>query len=166
VCAAAQSYGRLHASKRDQLAHAVTLLRGVDLPFERAEVELRAGVALAAAGERETALERLCGAYRTARKLGAPPLATQAAREVAALGEPVVRRLGRRAAADADGAGLSRREVELVRLVALGRKNRESPPSSFSAPARSTCMCATSCASSTAAPAWRRHSARELQLLA
>jgi DNA-binding CsgD family transcriptional regulator len=44
---------------------------------------------------------------------------------VAALGEPVDRRLGRRAAADADGAGLSRREVEVVRLVGAGRTNRE-----------------------------------------
>jgi DNA-binding NarL/FixJ family response regulator len=44
---------------------------------------------------------------------------------VAALGESIVRRLGRRAAADAEGAGLSRRELEVVRLVALGRTNRE-----------------------------------------
>ena len=95
------------------------------MPFERAQIELRAGVALAATGEREPALERLASAYRTARKLGARPLAAEAAREVAALGESVSRRLGTRAAADADGAGLSRRELEVVRMVAVGRTNPE-----------------------------------------
>jgi DNA-binding NarL/FixJ family response regulator len=109
----------------EQLGHAVELHRGLDLPYDRAEIELRAGVALAAAGERELALERLADAYRTAKKLGARPLAAEAAREVADLGESVVRRLGRRAAAEADGAGLSRREVEVVRLVSVGRTNRE-----------------------------------------
>jgi DNA-binding CsgD family transcriptional regulator len=109
----------------EQLSHAVELHRGLDLPFERAEIELRAGVALATAGEKELALERLGDAYRTARKLGARPLAAEAAGEVAALGESVVQRLGRRAAADADGAGLSRRELEVLRHVAAGRTNRE-----------------------------------------
>jgi DNA-binding CsgD family transcriptional regulator len=109
----------------DQLSRAVDLHRTLDMPFERAQIELRAGVALAAAGERELALERLCDAYRTARKLGARPLAAEAAREVAALGESVVVRLGRRAAADVDGSGLSRREREVVRLLAVGRTNRE-----------------------------------------
>jgi DNA-binding CsgD family transcriptional regulator len=123
-----------HDAAADQLGHAVKLLRGVELPFDRAEVELRAGVALAAAGEREPALERLGDAYRTARKLGARPLATEAAREVAALGEPVVQRLGRRAAADADGAGLSRRELEVLRLVAVGRTNREIAAELFLSP--------------------------------
>jgi DNA-binding CsgD family transcriptional regulator len=109
----------------EQLGQAVELHRGMDVPFERAEIELRSGVSLAAAGEREGALERLGNAYRTARKLGARPLAAEAAREVSALGESVARRLGRRAAAEADSAGLSPRELEVVRLVAVGRTNRE-----------------------------------------
>ena len=37
----------------------------------------------------------------------------------------MVRRLGSRAAADAVGAGLSRRELEVARLVAVGHTNRE-----------------------------------------
>jgi DNA-binding NarL/FixJ family response regulator len=82
-------------------------------------------VVLAAAGEREPALERLASAYRTARRLGARPLAMRAAEETARLGESVERRLGRRAAATHDGAGLSRREVEVMRLLAVGRTNRE-----------------------------------------
>jgi DNA-binding CsgD family transcriptional regulator len=109
----------------DQLGRALDVQRTLEVPFERAQIELRAGVALAAAGDREAALERLVEAYRTARRLGARPLAAEAAREVAALGESVVRRLGRRAAAQAEGGGLSRRELEVLRLVAVGRANRE-----------------------------------------
>jgi DNA-binding CsgD family transcriptional regulator/tetratricopeptide (TPR) repeat protein len=118
----------------EQLSRAVELHRGLDMPFERAQIEHRAGVALAAAGERELGLERLCEAYRTARKLGARPLASEVAREVAALGESVVRRLGVRAAADADGSGLSRREREVVRMLAVGRTNREIAQELFLSP--------------------------------
>jgi DNA-binding CsgD family transcriptional regulator len=118
----------------EQLAHAVGLHRSLDLPYERAQIELRAGVALAASGEKELALERLGDAYRTAKKLGARPLAAEAAGEVAALGESIVKRLGTRAAADADGAGLSRRELEVVRHVAAGRTNREIAQELFLSP--------------------------------
>ena len=112
-------------SAAEQLARAVELHRDLDLPFERAQIELRAGAALAAVGEREPALERMGDAYRTARRLGARPLAAAAAGEVARLGESVAGRLGARAEADAGGAGLSRRELEVLRLVAVGRTNRE-----------------------------------------
>jgi DNA-binding CsgD family transcriptional regulator len=78
-----------------------------------------------ALGERELAIERLMDAYRTARKLRARPLAQRAAAELAALGESVDRRLGRRAAAELAFAGLSRRELEIARLVAAGQTNRE-----------------------------------------
>jgi DNA-binding CsgD family transcriptional regulator len=118
----------------EQLGRAVELHRSLDVPFERAEIELRAGVALAAAGEREPALERLGDAYRSARKLGARPLATEAAREVAALGESVVRRLGRRAEVDAEGGGLTRRELEILRHVAVGHTNREVAQELFLSP--------------------------------
>ena len=118
----------------EQLARAVEIYRGLDVPFERAQVELRAGVALAAAGERSSALERLGDAYRTARKLGARPLAAEAASEVAALGESVTRRLGNRAIADAAGGGLTRRELEIVRLIAVGRTNREVAQALFLSP--------------------------------
>jgi DNA-binding NarL/FixJ family response regulator len=82
-------------------------------------------VALATAGQRDAALERLGEAHRTARRLGATPLAAQVAEEVAKLGESVERQLGRRAAADHENAGLSNRELEVMRLVASGRTNRE-----------------------------------------
>jgi DNA-binding NarL/FixJ family response regulator len=109
----------------EQLTRALELQAALDIPFERAQIQLRAGVALAASGQRDLALERLGDAYRTARRLGSSPLATEAAAEVAKLGESVEQRLGRRAAADHESAGLSRRELEVMRLVAVGRTNRE-----------------------------------------
>jgi ATP/maltotriose-dependent transcriptional regulator MalT len=113
------------ATAATQMGRGAELHRELDMPFERAQVELRAGIAASAAGDRDLAIEHLVGAYRIARKLGARPLAAEAAREVAALGESVSRRLGVRGAADADGAGLSRRELEVVRLLSSGRTNRE-----------------------------------------
>jgi DNA-binding CsgD family transcriptional regulator len=104
---------------------ALELLRELGLPFDRAETQLRAGAALAAAGERELAVERLVDAYRTARRLRARPLARRAAEELQAIGEPVEKRLGRRAAALVERGGLSRRELEVMRLVSVGRTNRE-----------------------------------------
>ena len=60
------------------------------------------------------------------RKLGARPARRRAAAsEVAALGESVAQRLGSRAAAAADGVQLTRRELEVLRHVAVGRTNRE-----------------------------------------
>ena len=113
------------ATAAEQISRALDIHRTLDVPFDREEIGMRAGVALAAAGEREGALERLDEAYRGARRLGSRLLAVETAREVAALGESVAGRLGRRAEADAEGAGLSRRELEVVRLVAVGRTNRE-----------------------------------------
>ena len=121
-------------SAAEQMVRAVAIHRDLDLPFARAEIELRAGVALGAAGEREPAVDLLANAYRSARRLGARPLATEAAREVAALGESVAERLGPRAAAHADGPGLTRRELEVVRRVAVGRTNREIATELFLSP--------------------------------
>jgi len=132
LAALAQALGELALLEGDEeaaaehLSRAVELHRSLAIPHERAQIELRAGVVLAAAGEREEALERLCDAYRSARKLGAGPLASTAAQEVAALGESVAQRLGSRAAAASeDGVALTRRELEVLRHVAIGRTNRE-----------------------------------------
>ena len=108
-------------SAAEQLRRSADLHRDLDIPYERAEIGLRAGIAVAATGDRDGALELLGASYRTARKLGARPLATEAAVAVRALGGS----LGRRAAADAEGGGLSPRELEIVRLVGAGRSNRE-----------------------------------------
>jgi DNA-binding CsgD family transcriptional regulator len=104
---------------------ALELTRDMEIPPDRAEIQFRAGVALVAAGEREIGIERLGDAYRMARKLRARPLAQRVAAELVSVGEPVDRRLGRRAAATLERGGLTRRELEVVRLVASGRTNRE-----------------------------------------
>jgi len=107
----------------EQLGRAVELHRDLRIPAERAQILHRAGVAVAAAGDRRLAIERHAEAYRVARKLGARPLAGRAAAAIEELGESAEQRLGR-GAADGDGA-LTRRELEVVRLVAAGRTNRE-----------------------------------------
>ena len=108
-----------------QLRRAVEIHEDLDIPFERAQILVRSGAAHAAAGEREPALAHLGEAHRVARALGATPLASVAADEIAALGEPLERHLGKRAAAEHQNGGLSRRELEVMQFVAAGLTNRE-----------------------------------------
>jgi DNA-binding NarL/FixJ family response regulator/tetratricopeptide (TPR) repeat protein len=108
-----------------EFGRALDLLRELELPHARAHTQIRAAAALAEAGDRQPAVERLSDAYRTARKLGAHPLAAAAAGRLEELGERVDQRLGRRAAGDLARAGLTRRELEVMRFVAVGRTNRE-----------------------------------------
>ena len=109
----------------DQFTRAITLLRDVDAAFDRAESQRRAAAALVLAGRQAEAVEHLVAAHRAARKLGARPLADRIAADLTALGERPERRLGRRAAARLASGDLTRREVEVIRLVALGRSNRD-----------------------------------------
>jgi DNA-binding CsgD family transcriptional regulator len=106
-------------------AQSLRHLTALELPYERAHTSLRAGLAWVAAGERESGTACLVDAYRVARKLGARPLANEAARVLATLGEPVDRRLGRRAAGALERGGLTRRELEVLRLVAGGHTDRD-----------------------------------------
>jgi ATP/maltotriose-dependent transcriptional regulator MalT len=121
VAALAHALGELALLNGDadgavqQFTQALELLAEVPAPHDRAETQVRAAVAFAAAGARQEAIDRLTDACRTARKLGARPLAGHAAEELQALGEPV----------DVRSAGLSRREVEVLRLAAEGLTNRE-----------------------------------------
>lgn len=108
-----------------QLSRAVEIHETLEIPFERAQILARSGEVLAMTGDRERALEQLAEAHRIARTLGARPLAADAAGAVAALGASLQEHLGRRAAAEHESAGLSRRELEVVRLVAEGLTNRE-----------------------------------------
>ncbi len=140
LAALAQAIGELallegdEAAAAEHLSRAVELHRALTIPHERAQIELRAGVALASAGQREEALERLCDAYRNATKLGARPIAAEAAQQVADMGESVAQRLGGRAALSTDGAQLTRRELEVLRHVSVGRTNREIAQELFISP--------------------------------
>jgi predicted ATPase/DNA-binding NarL/FixJ family response regulator len=122
------------AGAAQQFTHALDLLSDLTVPYERAETELRAAIALAAAGERGLAIDHLTSAYRAARRLGARPLARAAAEELDRLGEKIERRLGRRAAGELEHAGLSRREVEVLHLVSVGRTNRQIAQALFLSP--------------------------------
>ena len=73
-------------------------------------------------------------AYRTARRLGARPSMEQLAATLAELGEPVERRLSRRGAEQLASGGLTRRESEVVRLIAVGLTNREIASELFLSP--------------------------------
>jgi DNA-binding NarL/FixJ family response regulator len=106
---------------REALEH----LGPLDFPYERAHTRLRAGVALVASGERARGVQQLVDSYRITRSLGARPLAAAAAQELERLGEPINRRLGRRAAGSLKRGGLTHRELEVLRLVADGHTDRE-----------------------------------------
>ncbi len=122
------------ASAAGHFGRALEELRTLELPFERAQTQLRTGVALAATGRREDAMIVLTESYRCARKLGARPLAAQVVAECERLGEPVGRRLGRRAARERDAAGLTPRELQIIRAVATGQADREIAKELFLSP--------------------------------
>jgi DNA-binding CsgD family transcriptional regulator len=108
-----------------QLERSCDLYAALHIPFERASVQLRAGEVLAAADERDRAIARLVAAYSSAQELGATTLASAAANELTSLDASLEEHLGARAADDLERYGLSRREHEVVQLVAEGMTNKE-----------------------------------------
>jgi len=114
-----------HDQAATHFQHAASLLAELGAPLERVESQRRGAAALAAAGRREDAIESLVAAHRTARKLGAKPLTERLACDLQALGAKAEQRLGRLAAAQAQNGGLTRRELDVLRLVATGRTDRE-----------------------------------------
>jgi ATP/maltotriose-dependent transcriptional regulator MalT len=117
-----------------QFARALELLRSMSAPYERIQSERRGARALVLAGRNDEAVEHLVAAHRLAKRLKARPLVERLAGEVVALGDRAERRLGRRGVAGAGGGGLTRRETEVLRLVAVGRTNREIAQELFLSP--------------------------------
>jgi DNA-binding NarL/FixJ family response regulator len=111
-----------------QFDRAVELLRSIGAPFERIESERRAARALALGGRADEAARRLATAEVLARRLHARPMVERLGDEIAALGGTARRRVR------TGPAGLSRRETEVVRLVAVGRTNREIAQELFLSP--------------------------------
>ena len=81
-----------------------------DSPYEGARARLLAGRALAALGDEESARQELTAARLTFRSLGATPAADEADGLLHPTDLP---------------AGLTAREVEVLRLVAAGRSNHQ-----------------------------------------
>lgn len=101
------------------------MMHGITAPFERAMTQLRWGAALERNGDRTVAVETVTAAYRTARKLGAKPLARNCATTLGDMGEQIDRRLGRLATRSLEPMGLTPREREVLRLLASGGTNRQ-----------------------------------------
>jgi ATP/maltotriose-dependent transcriptional regulator MalT len=114
-----------------QFVRALELLRSVGAPFERIASERRAAKALVLSGRKDEAVERLVTAHRLSVRLKTRPLTERIAAEVTALGEKAGGRLSRRGGRV---GGLTRRETEVVRLVAVGRTNREIAQELFLSP--------------------------------
>lgn len=102
----------------EQFSRSLELLGHGAFPFDTALAQLRLGIAWTATGEQARAVDTVAGAYRTARQLGSKPLARRCAQALEAMGENVDRRLGRLAARTLHPAGLTRRERQVLQLVA------------------------------------------------
>jgi DNA-binding NarL/FixJ family response regulator len=87
------------------------LWQGLDAPYEVARTQVLAALACRALGDRDTAEVELQAARDCFRSLGAAP---DAAKVDALLGAP-----------RDEGHGLTPRELEVLRLVAGGKTNRE-----------------------------------------
>jgi DNA-binding CsgD family transcriptional regulator/tetratricopeptide (TPR) repeat protein len=107
------------APEQDLWADAVAAWESTGQPYALARTLLRAAEADAAAGDRDAAAQRLLRAKELAATLGARPLSEQI--------DALTRRVGAApaGAGPAAGLGLTPRELEVLRLVAAGRSNRE-----------------------------------------
>jgi DNA-binding CsgD family transcriptional regulator/tetratricopeptide (TPR) repeat protein len=108
-----------------QFGQALDLLRDVNVPYCRALTEWRAGVAHVAFNQADIGILHLKSAYRTARKLGARPLAMRIShtlREIDTAGSAHMRRP---TPVQLDTVKLTRRQLEILQHVACGRTNAE-----------------------------------------
>lgn len=113
------------ARAADQFARSLELLGSGGPPYEVALATFRWGVAVAALGDARAAGQHLAAAQRTARRLGARPLAAQCADALGRL--PASHVPGQRpGGVDAGGSvTLTERELQVLGLVVAGRTNRD-----------------------------------------
>jgi DNA-binding NarL/FixJ family response regulator len=123
--AAAATVGRLAAADA-----AVAAWEAVGQPYQAALALVGAAqAALSGPAGREAASARLRRAAPIAERLGARPLADQ----IASLARQATG-AGTGAGSGQDGLGLTAREIEVLRLVALGQSNREIATALFISP--------------------------------
>lgn len=108
-----------------QFEQSIARMEKLEVPLEQALAQYRLGVALRRARRGRDAVARLTSAYRLARKLGARPLAARAAAVLDELGERVEEGRHPEPAAKVQRGGLTRRQVEIARLIAAGHTNKE-----------------------------------------
>ena len=108
-----------------QFDRSLDLLRDMTVPFCHGLTQWRAGVACLAAGQRDTGALHLTSAYRTARKLGARPLAQYIAQTLQGLGAMDIAQRRRRGDARYRSGDLTRRQREILQLVAQGQTAAE-----------------------------------------
>ncbi len=101
------------------------LLEKLGLPLEVAKSQLRGGIALHRAGHSQRSIDTLSQAYRIARNLGARPLASLIANELETRGAPVDEERSADTPDRSRRAGLTRRQLDIVRLLAKGMTNKE-----------------------------------------
>ncbi|MGA8260532.1 MAG: AAA family ATPase [Arenicellales bacterium] len=111
-----------HARALEQFSRALDLMHEIDTPYDRAETQLRAGITASVLDQHVAAADFLRDAQRTARQLGARPLATKAGRALARLDEEAV---GKQSARRPPPVALTPRQREVLRLVASGLTDKE-----------------------------------------
>ena len=112
----ARAEGRAGAAV-EHFRHALDLHQDIELPHDRAELLVSAAAAARQAGLDDLAREWLGDARMQARRLGARPLLATAERALAGLGAG--------GANSGAAAGLTPRQLQVIRRVAEGRTNRE-----------------------------------------
>ena len=125
MAAAARARGVLLAARHDVDAAVTAFERGldhaaeVDIPFDRARLDLAAGGCLRRAGQRNAAAARLTQASAAFEHLGARPYLERSDRELAACGR---RHASRTQAA---GSTLTAQELAVARLATKGLSNKQ-----------------------------------------
>lgn len=109
----------------EHFQNTLEILEKENLPLEETESAYRYGISLLQAQKREKGIELLTRAYHLARGLNARPYTSRIIQELQAVGKPIEGLIGKREAEKSKRGGLTRRQFEVVNLVALGMTNQQ-----------------------------------------